>query len=312
MKSLKFFLIGFFVSAPLWLGFNFGEAKLESFFIDQFYVPSESFLAQAETALSKSYPPAPHINAKSALAIMISADGQQTILLDQDSIQAQPIASLTKLMTVVIAVEKWPFSTMTEILPASVAQDGNIGNLKAGERIAVSELLKMILVESSNDAADALAMMAGRDNFIGLMNLKADELGLESTNFSNATGLEPENNFSTARDLAILMAFISEKYPLIMQISSQPSITVLGENGLPHHLAISTNELLSDPDSDSLGPFEIVGGKTGYTEEAGGCIVLVLKDRRENVFISVILGASSQESRFSEMEKLIYWIRSQN
>lgn len=186
----------------------------------------------------------------------------------------------------------------------SSLEGGNNGKLRVGEKIAVEELLEMALVESSNDAALALAGVNGRENFINLMNLKAAEIGLRSTRFSNPTGLEAENNFSTARDMANLAIFILKKYPLeILKISAQPSVIVLSENGERRHQAFNTNELLNS--FDQINGLKIVGGKTGYTDEAGGCIILILKDKNNNYFINVILGADSRESRFSEMRKLI-------
>ena len=158
-------------------------------------------------------------------------------------------------------------------------------------------------MESSNDAAEALAEVSGREEFIDLMNRKAKELSLRSTHFSTPTGLEAEDNFSTARDLVNLTIFILKDYPFILETSAQPSVIILSENDRPHHRAFNTNELLT-----SFGQIEnlkIVGGKTGYTDEAGGCIILMTKNQNGDYFISLVLGADSPESRFLESEKLI-------
>jgi D-alanyl-D-alanine carboxypeptidase (penicillin-binding protein 5/6) len=302
-KRFKFFLIGLTLSLVFTFAVNGAEKSLETFFINEVYFPPNNFLAQVskENFLKKESFNL-NIEAKSALVVKIEADGRQTVIFDKDSDQPLPIASLTKLMTVLVSLESQPLSQKIEITPQIISQPGSSGGLKTGERISVKELIKMALVESSNDAADALAEVNGRDNFVNLMNLKAKEIGLRSTRFSTPTGLEAEDNFSTARDITNLTFLILKRYSLILDISSQPSITILSENDKPHHIAFNTNDLLALGEIEGL---KIVGGKTGYTDEAGGCITLVLKDQDNNYFINVILGASSQESRFSEMRKLI-------
>ncbi len=314
MKGLKFFLIGLSLSLSFFAVVNAGELKLEDFFFSQFYLPPNTFLAQALPGHLFKWPSAAFdIEAKSALVLKVESDGQQTVLFDKNSSQVLPMASLTKLMTAVVSLENQPLSKEVKISPTSVSQEGNSGNLKVGERIMVKELLKMALIESSNDAAEALSEVSGREEFVDLMNRKSEELGLRSTRFSTPTGLESEGNFSTARDLANLMILILKNHPFILEISAQPSVIILSENDRPHHRAFNTNELLTSFGqmshfSNASGGNEnlkIVGGKTGYTEEAGGCIILVTKNRKGDYFINVILGADSQESRFSELEKLI-------
>lgn len=312
MRGLKFFLIGLTISLSLFAALNAGELKFEDFLLSQIYLPPDTFLAQVSQNnlsnsksffLSKKLSSSFDIAAVSALVLKVESDGQQTVLFDKNSNQELAIASLTKLMTAVVSLENQPLSQEVEISSTSVSQEGNSGNLKTGERIMVKELLKMALIESSNDAAEALAEVSGREEFVDLMNLKSKELGLRSTHFSTPTGLEAENNFSTARDLANLMVFILKNHPFILEISVQPSVIILSENDRPHHRAFNTNELLT-----SFGQIEnlkIVGGKTGYTDEAGGSVILATKNGDGDYFISLVLGADSQESRFSELEKLI-------
>jgi len=302
-KRFKFFLIGLLSSLVFTFAVNGAEKSLETFFMEQVYFPPNTFLAQVSREnLVKKTPFDFNIETKSALVLKIEADGTQTVIFDKDSDQPLPIASLTKLMTVLVSLESQPLSQKIEITSQIISQQGNSGSLKVGERISVKELIKMALVESSNDAADALAEISGREDFVTLMNLKAKEIGLRSTRFSTPTGLEAEDNFSTARDLANLVILILKRYPLILDISSQSSITILSENEKPHHIAFNTNDLLAVGEIQDL---KIVGGKTGYTDEAGGCIILVLKDQDNNYFINIILGTGLRESRFSEMKKLI-------
>lgn len=304
MKNLKFFISGLVLSSISFWGINISAQALEDFFLDQFYLPQTTFLAEVpKDIFKKDLPPGYDILAKSALVLKLGNSGGQKVIFEKNSKESLAIASLTKLMTAVVSIENQPLSQEIEITPSMALQEGNSGTLKVGERIAVSELLKMILVESSNAAADALAEIEGRERFVQLMNFKAQELVLESTHFSTPTGLEAENNFSTVRDLANLMIFIVKNHPSLLEISSQPQVLIMTRNEKVHHRALNTNELLqSFPNLEGL---TIVGGKTGYTDEAGGCIILLLKDKQENYYINVLLGAKDQESRFIEMKKLI-------
>lgn len=304
MKGIKFFTIGIGLGLTFSLGVNSAQFTMENFLIDQVYIQEKTFLAQvSRESLNNGNLPDFKVKARSALVIKISDDGEQTIIFDQNSGAKMPIASLTKLMTAVVSFDNQPFSQKIKVSRSMIPKEWSNGDLKIGEKIMVRELLKMALVESSNDAANILAEISGRKEFIEMMNLKVKEIGLRSTNFSTPTGLEMENNFSSARDMVNLTIFILNEYPLILDISAQPSVVVLSENGEPHHLAFNTNELLNS--FGSIAGKKIVGGKTGYTDEAGGCIILVLEDNDGNYFVNVILGADSHESRFSEMKKLI-------
>jgi len=313
MKGIKFFTIGAGIGLTLALGVNSAQFIFEDFLVNQIYIPEKTFLAQiSKETLSKRNLSDINIGAKSALVVKIKNSGEQVIVFEKNSNMKMPIASLTKLMTAIISLENQLLYEKIEITESMVSQQGNSGNLRIGEKITVKELLKMALVESSNDAADALAEVGGvngRDNFINLMNLKASAIGLRSTNFSTPTGLEVENNFSSARDIANLVIFILKEYPVnnsifpFLETSSQSSVIVLSENGEAHHRAFNTNELLNS--FSEIDDLKIVGGKTGYTDEAGGCIVIILQNSDNDYFINIVLGADSRESRFSEMRKLI-------
>jgi D-alanyl-D-alanine carboxypeptidase len=197
-----------------------------------------------------------------------------------------------------------------EISQVAVNQEEDTGDLKHGEKIPFSDLLHSMLIESSNDAAFAIAegIFVGKgdpvtkDSFVKMMNQEVDALGLESTNFVNPTGLNGMENYSTCNDLTIIVKYILEKYPEIFEVTKKDSYQVFDANGNFHHsIEESTNKLLNEFP-------EIIGGKTGYTEEAGGCILLVMDNPKgEGYIINIILGAGSPESRFSEMRKLIYY-----
>ncbi len=305
-KGIKFFLVGLGISLGFCVIANDAEGQLQNFFLSQFYIPEITFLAQVSRELEPVPSPKLEIDvkAKSILVLELNDNGSQMVVFEKNSSRVLPIASLTKLMTAIVSLDVYSLSQEILITQQAVMQVGSSGNLRLGEKMPVRELLKMVLVESSNDAAFALSQFYGRDKFMNLMNLKAQEIGLKSTNFGSTTGLESENNYSTAQDLAVLMIYILRNNPQILEFSSQPTITVLDSQSFPHHLAKNTNELLGS--LENSGKWEVLGSKTGYTQEAGGCIILALRNKKTGYdFIDIILGADSSDSRFSEMEKLI-------
>ena len=141
------------------------------------------------------------------------------------------------------------------------------------------------------------------NNFVEKMNQKAQDLGLNNTYFVNPTGLEPQDlnynsiiinhvNRSTAQDLLSLAQYILENHPLILSISLEQGPYAI-QNGFSS---------LSLPNN-----VKVLGGKTGYTNEAGGCILLVLIDQKESIFVDILLAAPSPQQRIVELQKLINW-----
>ena len=247
----------------------------------------------------------PEISAKIALVFDVS---RQKILWQKNGLhEKRPIASLTKLATALAIMENAKLDDVYKVSKKAVEAHGEMGNLRVGEELTVKNLLYALLVESSNDAATALAenisaqggsAQGGRvvKNLVGLMNQKARELGLVNTFFSDPSGLDPQN-YSSAWDLNRLMQEVA-KYPELQEIMQTASIDLLSVDGRFNHHLTSTNQL--------LGRFpEIIGGKTGYTEEAGNCIVLAIKspDKQGTIIIVII----DSEDRIAEGAALIKW-----
>lgn len=246
------------------------------------------------------------IKAKSAISVLLNDEGRQRILFEKNSNKILPIASLTKLMTANIVLENYDLSREIQISEKAVTQEGETGKLKAGKIFPTKYLLYPLLIESSNGAAFSLVNdynEMGEEKFVELMNLKAKELGLKNTNFVNFTGLDPQTKFgleepnrtlnsSTAEDLVKLTQYLLKK-PLIWEILSTQKF-----NRYEAEL-INTNKLLKEIPG-------VIGGKTGYTEKAGGCMLLVLKaPKNQGLLINIILGSGD---RFGEMEKLVNWV----
>jgi len=315
-KSLKYFLITLILSFPFWLGVNVLAEKTEDFFYWQ------ELANHPEVFYAQIVPKKPEIlriarnneveslslEAKSAISLLIDKKGRENVLFEKESDTQLPIASLTKLMTALVVLENYDLSKEITVSQKAVSQPEEFGKLQAGEVLTAEYLLYPLLMESSNDAAFSLAndypAMSER-RFVGLMNDVVKEIGLQNTVFFNSAGLDPdqsdtEMNLSTAYDLALLAKKTLEK-PLIWQILSTPKYQVYGPE------LINTNELLEDSVSWHN---EIIGGKTGYTDLAGGCMILVLKAPKNHnyLMINVILGANGASSRFEQMKKLVDWV----
>jgi len=306
----KIILIGLLVVSFLWRGVNIFQSNLEDVFYAQITQPLENiYLVQIPQKPEK-----PHLEiaATSAISVKIFENGRRKMIFKQNINQVLPIASLTKLMTAVIVLEdsiNYDFAKIITVSKTAVSQAEDFGNLKIEDKLSVKDLLHILLIESSNDAAYALAEEIGIEQFIEKMNQRAQVLNLSNTYFINPTGLDPERaevptNYSTAENLAQLSQYILNNHPLIFEISSKMSYEVLDGWGQFHHLAINKN-------NGFLGEIKnFVGGKTGFTEKAGGCMILVLKNQCSHL-INVILGTKSADERQTEMQKLIDWINNQ-
>jgi len=315
---LKVFLLSFVLSLPFWWGANVFEKELQSFFFyNEIGYNSDVLLAQvslpiktADRPLVRKKPGAENIEieAKSAYSLLITEKGEEQVLFKKNEEEKLPIASLSKLMTALVVLENYDLSTRITISQAAVDQAEKLGKLKAGMKVPTGYLLYPLLMESSNDAAYSLANDypdMTKDVFVALMNNASGRLNLTNTYFINNSGLDPkepeyEINYSTASDLATLTRDLLNQ-PVIWEILATPSYNAFGPE------LYNTNELLSETNG---WRDKIIGGKTGFTPKAGGCIILALKspNNDNDVIINVILGAESLEKRFLEMRKLINWI----
>lgn len=296
-KNFKFFIAAFLISVFFWGGFNVVTQNFENFLFAEVYRnPSELLLAQANLAtLQKIKKEPPEIAAESAISVKVYKAGGEKIIFEKNPDQTLPVASLTKLMTALVSLEYYNPAEKVEVSKSAVDQPDNAGLLRIGERLTVESLLYVMLIESSNDSAFALSELISEEAFVDLMNIEARDLGLNNTHFTDPTGYNPGNR-STARDLAKLSKHILDKKPAIWEITTQKEFNLYDPDGIFHHQLISTNEMLGEIS-------QIIGGKTGYTPEARGCLILILEDRRNgNISINVVLGS---DDRFEDMRKLI-------
>ncbi|MCK4591846.1 D-alanyl-D-alanine carboxypeptidase [Candidatus Parcubacteria bacterium] len=238
-----------------------------------------------------------NIKAKSAIVLDIGTD---SILYSKNSDEKKPIASLTKIMTALVILDNVDLNSMVTISRNAFDTDGRKDSLAVNEKIKAEDLLKIMLIRSNNTAAVSLAehTSGNVEEFVKLMNKKAELLGLKNTNFSNPTGFDSEENYSTAYDIAQLFDYSLNKQ-LIWEILRIQKLNLSSIDGKIKHKIKNTNLLLGRLKN-------ITGGKTGLTDEAGQCLALVVGDPIDNHrIISVVLSA---EDRFLETEKLVRWV----
>ena len=232
-------------------------------------------------------------NLSAKAAIVVDGDTGE-VIFQKNADEKLPMASLTKLMTAVIISENFDLEEKIKISKDAVAQDSVAGGLEKDEEFTAEDLMKVMLIVSSNDAAMAFQeYFAGKNlDLIALMNRKAEELGMRDTRFANVAGLDDDGHYSTARDLVKLASYVLKTDGTILGIISQKQSTVRSLNkNIPHYL-LSTNQLLQKNNQ------EILGGKTGFTKNAQGCMISVLKSGK----VIVVLGS---QDRFGETERLI-------
>lgn len=287
----------FSVAVDNFLGVTTTASLSDAFDVQEILSSGHPFLIKNSGEL-KGSPEA--INAPSSISVEVK-NNRSNVVFSQNSRKKLPIASLTKLMTALVVLEKYDLTQPVTIGESALAQEGEQGVLKVGEVFLVKDLLYITLIESSNRAAFALSEIMGSKTFIKEMNQTAKRIGLENTYFADSTGLSG-SSYSTPEDLAILTRYLFEHYPLFEKIVSQKEYDIYLLDGIFHHRLMSTNKLLGEAS-------DILGGKTGYTTIAKGCLMVIQKGKEDkSYFIHVILGA---DDRFLEMQKIINWVNNQ-
>lgn len=239
----------------------------------------------------------PAIDAKSAVVFDTHSS---RFLYEKNGEIKLPIASLTKVMSAVVVLENLNPDDIVTISAASIRVDGEKQDLYLGEKMSVRNLLKLALIESSNDAAHALAAHSKNRgiDFISEMNVKAGRLGMADSHFIDPAGLN-DNAYSTVQDLIKLVEY-SLNYPEIWDISAEKTAIIESSDEKIKHTARSTNLLIGLIK-------DLIGGKTGYTEGAGQCMILVTNvPGYPSKIISIVLGS---QDRFGDTQKLIEWTR---
>lgn len=226
--------------------------------------------------------------------VLVSEDGR--VLWARNESSRRSIASITKIMTAVVALDS---STPTETVTVPKAS-GRVGEstafLRPGESLPMLDLLEALLVKSGNDAAVAISrhVAGSEEDFVRMMNEKANELGLKNTHYSNPHGLDEEGNYSTASDLSVLTRY-AMRDTTFRSIVSQKTATI-GSGGRTETVE-NTNILIQNYSGAN-------GVKTGWTDDAGYCVIdSASRDGIE--LYAVVLGTGTELQRFKDAKELL-------
>ncbi len=224
----------------------------------------------------------PSISAQSAL---VMEAGSKRVLYEKTAHTKLPMASTTKIITAMVALEQGKLKDRIKISSTAAGVEGSSMYLEAGEIMTLEELLYGLMLSSGNDAAVAIAeYFGGIEKFVSLMNQKAKELGAKNTHFENPNGLPDENHYSTAYDMALLTAH-GLSNPDFAKIVSTKSYSIAGEEKSYPRTLSNHNKLLRMME-------DCIGVKTGFTKAAGRCLVSAAK-RNGMTLICVTLNAPS-------------------
>ena len=266
---------------------------------------------QQDRSLVKFYQPIRRWNveevdlaAKAAVAIELKQGVPRKVLFTKNIQQSLPIASLSKLVGAMICLDSYDLEQVVTISPEAIAQSGDAGLLKVGEQLVVKNLLELSLIESSNDAIYALSEIMGTNNFVRLMNEKAQDIGLTKTYFVNSTGLYETNgrtNYSSGIGLVKVVErlLFDSNYKFIVDIISTEESSFYSNNGDVYHSLKNTNELFSEFSF-------MIGGKTGFLPQTGGSLITIFRQPQKEIYlVSIILNSPD---RFQETRTLLEWL----
>lgn len=238
---------------------------------------------------------------------------EQRALYSKNADEVLPLASISKLMTALVAYELIDADTTVTVPLEAIRQEG-VSGFVDGEQFSYQSLSDLTLISSSNDGAYALAAAAGAllideerqqpSAFIEAMNIKAEEMGLTNTTFFNPTGLDvsttQSGSYSTARETTFLMEYILRHYPEVLAATQQSHSLIYNQAGA-YHDAENTNVIIDEIPN-------LIGSKTGYTDLAGGNLVVAFDAGLNRPIIVTVLG-SSRSGRFSDVKNLVEAVR---
>ena len=233
----------------------------------------------------------------SAKAVLIHSLDDNLPLFYQNTHELRPLASLTKILTALVVIEKIGIDKQIPISREAVETEGFAGNLEEGEIYSARDLLKIMLLTSSNDAAAAFEeYLGGKEKFAQILNRRAVALKMNSTVFEDGSGLS-DFNAGTARDILTLTKYIIEKHPEILNWTRASEILVQPLNDINARTEYNINDLVERR--------EFLGGKTGTSDAAGENLMTIISLNNKRLAI-ILLGS---DNRIKDMDKLLEWVK---
>ena len=221
-------------------------------------------------------------------SIIVKDLTKKKLIFSKDENQILRPASLTKIMTSMLAIESGKMNSVVTITAEMKKVEPTIANFKVGEKFYLKDLVHAAMIKSANDAANAIAIYLGNGNkqkFVSMMNYKAKKLGMMNTNFTNPCGFDIGNHSTTANDLLKLTEYAikNKTFNSIVKIEKYAFSAI---NTKSRYVVHSSNKLLANE------PY-IVGVKTGYTNQAGACLIARAKKENKDVLM-VMLNAKNR------------------
>lgn len=254
------------------------------------------------------------INALAYSAAFMNKKGEFTILAEKNPNDLLPMASITKLMTALVAYQNYDQEDILTMPKKIDEWDDSSRRFIVGTAFKIKDLLHALLIESNNDAAMVLASKIGEEKFLKKMNQEAARLNIITTYYDNPTGLDPYSSsefigHSTANDLLKLLREIIINYPDILRTTALSDYDIKTAGGTFNHKAISTNKFIADKITIPFcqdKTIKIFGGKTGTTDMAKKNLVMVSEiPGIDGYLLTIILSA---KDNFTETNNLIEWV----
>lgn len=233
--------------------------------------------------VTPAVPPVPS-NGVSAQAYLVGNVVTGQVYDERNGTSPLPIASMSKLMTAIVATNTLTPTTTITITPAEASVYPDLSRIGAGEKFTEKEILYPLLLDSSNIAAEALASTTNRANFLNLMNGYAWEIGLPKSYFADPSGLSPLNEAS-AEGFFALAQYVYKSRPDLLAITRIPTISVATTSDHGAHDFVSIHPFVSDP--------RFIGGKTGHTPEASDTMLTILNINGQPIAI-IVLGSNNR------------------
>ncbi|MBQ8632826.1 MAG: D-alanyl-D-alanine carboxypeptidase [Lachnospiraceae bacterium] len=243
-------------------------------------------------------------------ALLIECESNEVIYAFQENEQITP-ASITKLMTALLSFEKGDLKAKFTVSEAALDlgfPDATKCGLKPGDSITLGNALYGLLLPSGNEAAGAIGEYISGDvnSFVALMNQRATELGMSVTNFGNPHGLPCDGHLTSAWDISLLMRELL-KYETFFEIADNDKYEVayLDAKGNEKTLEMKNTNLYYQGKKNLPEGIVLCGGKTGYTDLAGNCLVLYVKNSDNKMYIAEIFGAKGKDNLYAAMNRLL-------
>lgn len=295
-KKRLYFSLGVGILSLLVLSFLLFKPNAKENFVSTF--PSvDAYTVDIPLPVATQYPVLDALEVENTSASVLVYDlNSNKELFSKNADEKLQVASLTKLVTVMVMIDTYGLDYQLEITKDIPEDLEWLLGLEKGDVISTDQLLIAMLISSYNDAAYVVANEYGFEKYIELMNEKVNELGCEDTNFDNPMGYDSGNHFSTANDLKKIVN-LALRYRSLLETAQSHGANVswVSQGGKVEKYIYTTNKMVLD--------FPNVRGlKTGFTKDAGECLITLYDNLQGNRFVVILLNS---EDRFGETEQII-------